>query len=154
PRLILRIAPAVARAAMDSGVASRPIADLETYRERLNRFVFRSGFVMKPMFASAKASPRRIVYAEGEDERILRAVQVIVEEKLARPILVGRPAVIETRLSRFGLSVRPGEDFTIINPDDDPRYREYVTTYVEAAGRRGVTPEAARTIVRTNATVI
>ncbi len=104
PRLILRIAPAVARAAMDSGVASRPIEDFEAYEDRLNRFVFRSGFVMKPMFSQAKADPKRVIYAEGEDERILRAAQVVVEEGLARPILVGRPSVIETRLKRYGLT--------------------------------------------------
>jgi malate dehydrogenase (oxaloacetate-decarboxylating)(NADP+) len=154
PRLILRIAPAVARAATDSGVATRPIADFATYAERLNRFVFRSGFIMKPVFAKAKTAPKRIVYAEGEDERILRATQVVVEEGLALPILVGRPAVIDARLARFGLSVRPGKDFTLINPEDDPRYREFVATYVDAAGRHGVTPDAARTAVRTNATVI
>ena len=154
PRLILRIAPAVARAAIDSGVATRPIGDFATYAERLNRFVFRSGFIMKPVFAKAKTAPKRIVYAEGEDERILRATQVVVEEGLALPILVGRPAVINTRLARYGLSIRPGKDFTLINPEDDPRYREFVTTYVEAAGRHGITPDAARTIVRTNATVI
>jgi len=154
PRLILRIAPAVAGAAMASGVATRPIGDLAVYREQLNRFVFRSGFIMKPVFAQAKAALKRVVYAEGEDERILRAVQVVVEEALARPILVGRPAVIEARLARFGLSVRPGRDFELVNPEDDPRYRAYVQTYVEAAGRHGITPDAARTIVRTNATVI
>jgi malate dehydrogenase (oxaloacetate-decarboxylating)(NADP+) len=154
PRLILRIAPAVARAAMASGVAAHPIADFATYEERLNRFVFRSGFIMKPVFAAAKAAPKRVIYAEGEDERVLRATQVIVEEKLARPVLVGRPSVVETRLERFGLSIRPGKDFELVNPDDDPRYRAYVQTYVEAAGRAGVTPDAARTIVRTNATVI
>jgi malate dehydrogenase (oxaloacetate-decarboxylating)(NADP+) len=154
PRLILRIAPAVARAAMDSGVATRPIADFATYAERLNRFVFRSGFIMKPVFAKAKTAPKRIVYAEGEDERILRATQVVVEEGLALPILVGRPAVIESRLERYGLSIRPGKDFTLINPEGDPRYREFVATYVDAAGRHGITPDAARTIVRTNATVI
>jgi malate dehydrogenase (oxaloacetate-decarboxylating)(NADP+) len=154
PRLILRIAPAVARAAMDSGVATRPIADFATYAERLNRFVFRSGFIMKPVFAKAKTAPKRIVYAEGEDERILQATQVVVEEGLALPILVGRPAVIEARLARYGLSIRPGKDFTLINPEDDPRYREFVATYVDVAGRHGVTPDAARTAVRTNATVI
>jgi len=154
PRLILRIAPAVARAAMDSGVATRPIADFATYAERLNRFVFRSGFIMKPVFAKAKTAPTRIVYAEGEDERILRATQVVVEEGLALPILVGRPAVIDARLARFGLSIRPGKDFALINPEDDPRYREFVATYVDVAGRHGITPDAARTIVRTNATVI
>jgi malate dehydrogenase (oxaloacetate-decarboxylating)(NADP+) len=154
PRLILRIAPAVARAAMDSGVATRPIADFATYAERLNRFVFRSGFIMKPVFARAKTAPKRIVYAEGEDERILRATQVVVEEALALPILVGRPAVIDARLARYGLSIRPGRDFALINPEDDPRYREFVATYVDVAGRHGITPDAARTIVRTNATVI
>ena len=154
PRLILRIAPAVARAAIESGVATRPISDFAAYQERLNRFVFRSGLIMKPVFAQAKESRKRVIYAEGEDERILRAVQVVVEEDLARPVLVGRPAVVESRLARFGLSVRPGRDFDIINPEDDPRFRDYVSTYIEAAGRSGVTPDAARTIVRTNATVI
>jgi malate dehydrogenase (oxaloacetate-decarboxylating)(NADP+) len=154
PRLILRIAPAVAKAAMASGVATRPIADFEQYLGRLNGFVFRSGFVMKPVFAQAKTAPKRVVYAEGEVECILRAVQVVVEEELARPILVGRPTVVEARLSRYGLSIRPGKEFELINPEDDPRYRDFVQTYVEAAGRRGVTPDAARTLVRTNATVI
>jgi malate dehydrogenase (oxaloacetate-decarboxylating)(NADP+) len=154
PRLILRIAPAVAKAAMTSGVATRPIADFEQYQARLNGFVFRSGFVMKPVFAQAKTAPKRVVYAEGEDERILRAVQVVAEEGLAKPILVGRPAIVETRLSRYGLSIRPGREFELINPEDDPRYRDYVQTYVETAGRRGITPDAARTLVRTNATVI
>jgi malate dehydrogenase (oxaloacetate-decarboxylating)(NADP+) len=154
PRLILRIAPAVARAAMAAGVATRPIADFDAYQERLNRFVFRSGFIMKPVFTQAHSDPKRVVYAEGEDERILRAAQVVIEERLAKPILVGRPAVVETRLARFGLSIRPERDFELINPEDDPRYRSYVQSYVEAAGRRGITPDAARTLVRTNATVI
>ena len=154
PRLILRIAPAVARAAMASGVATRPIADFETYAERLDRFVFRSGFVMKPVFATCKSTPMRVVYAEGEDERVLRAVQVVVEEGLARPILVGRPGVTEKRLERFGLSIRPERDFALINPESDPRYDDFVHTYMEAAGRAGITPDAARTLVRTNATVI
>jgi malate dehydrogenase (oxaloacetate-decarboxylating)(NADP+) len=154
PRLILRIAPAVARAAIESGVATRPITDFATYEERLNRFVFRSGFIMKPVFAQAKTALKRVIYAEGEDERILRATQIVVEEGLARPLLIGRPAIVETRLERFGLSIRPGRDFDLINPDDDPRYRVYVQALIEAAGRKGVTPEAARTLVRTNATVI
>ncbi|TCK31644.1 malate dehydrogenase (oxaloacetate-decarboxylating)(NADP+) [Ancylobacter aquaticus] len=154
PRLILRIAPAVAKAAMESGVAKQPIADFDAYQEQLDRFVFRSGLVMKPIFALAKQAPKRVIYAEGEDERILRAAQVVVEEGLARPILIGRPSVIETRLQRFGLSIRPGREFDLINPEDDPRYRDYVTTYVERAGRRGVTPELARTLVRTTPTVI
>jgi len=154
PRLILRIAPAVAKAACESGVATRPITDYATYEERLNRFVFRSGFIMKPIFTQAKAAPKRVIYAEGEDERILRATQVVVEEGLAYPLLIGRPAVVESRLERFGLSIRPGRDFELINPDDDPRYRTYVQAFVDAAGRKGVTPDAARTLVRTNATVI
>jgi malate dehydrogenase (oxaloacetate-decarboxylating)(NADP+) len=154
PRLILRIAPAVARAAIESGAATRPFGDFDAYHERLNRFVFRSGFIMKPVFARAKEAPKRVIYAEGEDERVLRATQVIVEEGLAQPLLIGRPSVVEARLERYGLAIRPGRDFTLINPDDDPRYREYVQAYVEAAGRRGITPHAARTIVRTNATVI
>jgi malate dehydrogenase (oxaloacetate-decarboxylating)(NADP+) len=154
PRLILRIAPALAEAAMKSGVATRPIADLERYRERLNEFVFRSGFIMKPLFTQAKTNPKRVVYAEGEDERVLRATQVVVEEGLAKPILIGRPAVIEARLKRFGLAIRPDRDFVLINPEVDHRYRQYVDLYIEAAGRRGVTPDAARTVMRTNATVI
>ena len=154
PRLILRIAPAVARAAMASGVATRPISDFDRYLEQLERFVFRSGFVMKPVFAQAKTAPMRVVYAEGEDERVLRATQAMVEEALVRPILVGRPAVIEQRLQQFGLSVRPSRDFALINPADDPRSQSFVETYVEAAGRKGITPDAARTLARTNSTVI
>ncbi len=154
PRLILRVAPAVARAAMESGVAKRPIADFDAYQEQLDRFVFRSGLVMKPIFTLARQAPKRVIYAEGEDERILRAAQVVVEEGIARPILIGRPSVVETRLERFGLSIRPGREFDLINPEDDPRYRDYVQTYVERAGRRGVTPELARTLVRTTPTVI
>ncbi|MGL4636513.1 MAG: NADP-dependent malic enzyme [Beijerinckiaceae bacterium] len=154
PRLILRIAPAVARAAMETGVAKKPIADFDAYDEQLSRFVFRSGFIMKPLIQAAKANPKRVIYAEGEDERVLRAVQSVVEDGIAVPILIGRPSVIETRLERFGLSIRPGKDFELVNPEDDPRYRDYVTTYQEVAGRKGITPGAARTLVRTNSTVI
>ncbi|SFU31246.1 malate dehydrogenase (oxaloacetate-decarboxylating)(NADP+) [Methylobacterium sp. 174MFSha1.1] len=154
PRLILRIAPAVAQAAMDTGVAKRPLPDVQAYAESLDRFVHRSGFIMKPVFTAAKEDPRRVVYAEGEDERVLRAVQAIVEEGLAKPILIGRPNVIETRLKRFGLAIQPGRDFELINPDDDPRYRTYVQTYIDLAGRRGITPDGARTLVRTNNAVI
>lgn len=154
PRLILRIAPAVAKAAMETGVATRPIADLEAYADRLDEFVFRSGFIMRPLFQQAKQDKKRVIYAEGEDERVLRAAQAVVEEGIARPILVARPSVLETRLQRFGLSIRPGVDFDVINPEDDPRYRDFVRSYVEIAGRRGVTPDAARTLVRTSATVI
>jgi malate dehydrogenase (oxaloacetate-decarboxylating)(NADP+) len=154
PRLILRVAPAVAKAAMESGVATRPITNFDEYAAQLMRFAFRSGLVMKPMFAKAKTQPVRVIYAEGEDERVLRATQVVLEENLARPILVGRPSVVEARIKRFGLSIRAGKDFDLINPEDDPRYRSYVQSYVEVAGRRGVTPDAARTVVRTNNTVI
>ncbi|MBI5262838.1 MAG: NADP-dependent malic enzyme [Bradyrhizobium sp.] len=154
PRLILRIAPAVAKAAMDSGVATRPIGNFDEYTALLTRFAFRSGLVMKPMFAKAKTQPVRVIYAEGEDERVLRATQVVLEEKLARPILVGRPSVVETRIKRFGLAIKAGRDFDLINPEDDPRYRSYVQSYIDVAGRRGVTPDAARTVVRTNNTVI
>ncbi|ANL34542.1 NADP-dependent malic enzyme [Rhizobium phaseoli] len=155
PRLILRIAPAVAKAAEQSGVARRPIQDFDSYFDQLNRFVFRSGFVMKPIFTAAKAAERkRVIFSEGEDERVLRAAQVLLEEGLAKPILIGRPQVIETRLKRYGLRIRPLQDFEVINPEDDPRFREYVDLYFSLVGRRGVIPEAARTIVRTNTTVI
>jgi malate dehydrogenase (oxaloacetate-decarboxylating)(NADP+) len=154
PRLILRIAPAVAQAAMGSGVAKKPISDFKAYDDTLNRFVFRSGFVMKPLIQAAKADPKRVIYAEGEDERVMRAVQSVVEEGIAHPILIGRPQVIEARLERFGLSIRPGKDFELVNPEEDPRYRDYVATYVEVAGRKGITPGAARTLVRTNSTAI
>jgi malate dehydrogenase (oxaloacetate-decarboxylating)(NADP+) len=155
PRLILRIAPAVARAAMESGVATRPIADMDAYVDQLNRFVFRSGLLMKPVFSMAKAAKvKRVIYADGEDERVLRAAQVVLEEGLAQPIIVGRPHVVETRLKRYGLKIRPGKDFEIVNPEDDPRYRGYVEHLIELGGRRGVNQEAARTMVRTNTTVI
>ena len=153
-RLILRIAPAVAKAAMDSGIARRPIADFEAYHEKLNRFVFRSGLVMEPVIARAGSNPKRIVFADGEDERVLRATQVLLEENLIRPILIGRPAVIEHRIERFGLSLEPGRDFELINPESDPRYRDYVDLYHSLVGRRGITPDTARTHVRTRTSVI
>jgi malate dehydrogenase (oxaloacetate-decarboxylating)(NADP+) len=153
-RLILRIAPAVAKAAMETGVAKRPIADFEAYRDSLNRFVFRSGLVMKPIIDRARGQDKRLAFADGEDERVLRATQVLLEEQIARPILIGRPAVIESRIERFGLKLRPGQDFEVINPEDDPRYRDYVTLFHSLVGRDGVTPETARTIVRTNTTII
>lgn len=153
-RLILRIAPAVARAAMKSGVAQRPIEDFDAYMDKLNRFVFRSGLVMKPIIQQAKLDRKRVIYADGEDERVLRAAQVVLEEELATPILIGRPSVLAKRCERFGLKIRPGADFEYINPEDDPRYRDYVDTLFALVGRRGVTPEAARTVVRTNTTVI
>ncbi|PYE89974.1 NADP-dependent malic enzyme [Phyllobacterium leguminum] len=154
-RLILRIAPAVARAAMETGVAMRPIEDMEAYLDRLNRFVFRSGLVMKPVFTAARsAEKKRVIYADGEDERVLRAAQVVLEEGIAIPTLIGRPQVVETRLKRYGLKIRAGEDFELINPEDDRRYRDYVDLYLKFAGRHGVTPDTARTIVRTNSTAI
>ncbi len=153
-RLILKIAPAVAKAAMDSGVARRPITDFDAYKDSLNRFVFRSGLVMKPIIEQAQGKGKRIAFADGEDERVLRATQVILEEGIARPILIGRPAVIESRIERFGLTLKPGVDFEIINPEDDPRYRDYVSLFHSLVGRSGVTPDTARTIVRTNTTVI
>jgi malate dehydrogenase (oxaloacetate-decarboxylating)(NADP+) len=153
-RLILRIAPAVARAAMESGVAQRPIADFDAYNDSLTRFVFRSGLVMKPIIDRARGQGKRIAFADGEDERVLRATQVLIEDGIARPILIGRPAVIESRIQRFGLSLNPGRDFEIINPEDDPRYRDYVALFHSLVGRSGVTPETARTIVRTNTTTI
>ncbi len=153
-RLILRIAPAVARAAMESGVAARPIDDFDAYDDRLTGFVLRSGLIMKPVIAAAKAEPKRVIYAEGEDERVLRAAQMVMEEGTATPILIGRPQVVEVRARRYGLKIRPDRDFEIVNPEDDPRYRDYVDDYFALVGRKGVTPEAARTAVRTNTTVI
>jgi malate dehydrogenase (oxaloacetate-decarboxylating)(NADP+) len=154
PRLIARVAPAVAQAAMESGVATRPIADLEAYRQSLTQFVYQSGIIMKPLFSAAKAAPRRIVYAEGEDERVLRAAQVVVDEGLARPILIGRPQVVEQRLERLGLRVRPGREFELINPESDPRYRDYWSSYHQLAARKGVTPEYARMEMRRSPTLI
>ncbi|MHA6730665.1 NADP-dependent malic enzyme [Devosia sp. A369] len=153
-RLILRIAPAVAKAAMESGVAKRPIADFAAYRDQLNRFVFRSGLVMKPMIERAQGQNKRIAFADGEDERVLRATQVMLEDGIGRAILIGRPSVIEQRIARFGLTLKAGRDFDIVNPEDDPRYRDYVADFLELVGRQGVTPDTARTIVRTNTTVI
>jgi malate dehydrogenase (oxaloacetate-decarboxylating)(NADP+) len=154
PRLIARIAPAVAQAAMDSGVATRPIADIEAYRQSLTQFVYHSGLIMKPLFTAAKAAPRRIVYAEGEDERVLRAAQIVVDEGLARPTLIGRPQVIEQRLERLGLRVRPGKEFDLVNPEFDPRYRDYWTTYHRLTERKGVSPEYARIEMRRRQTLI
>lgn len=154
PRLALLLAPAVAQAAMDSGVATRPIEDMEAYRERLSQFVYRSGMVMKPVFDRARAELKRVVYAEGEEETVLRAVQTVVDDRLAYPILVGRPSVIEMRIEKLGLRIRPGVDFELTNVDDDPRYNEYWQHFHSLTERRGVTPAAAKQIVRSRATVI
>ncbi len=154
PRLLVHLAPAVARAAMDSGVAQRPIEDLEAYRERLNQYVFRTGLLMKPVFDAARKDPRRVVFAEGEEETVLRAVQTIVDDGLARPVLIGRPKVVDMRIERAGLRIRPGEDFELVNPEDDPRFKEYWQTFHEITQRRGVTPDSAKAIVRTRTAVI
>ncbi|MGO4379157.1 NADP-dependent malic enzyme [Pseudoduganella sp. RAF19] len=151
PRLLIKIAPAVAKAAFDSGVATRPIEDLEAYADSLQQFVYRSGTFMKPLFSVAKKAHtdlKRIVYAEGEEERVLRAVQVVVDEKLARPILVGRPAVLEARIQKFGLRLKPGVDYAVINPDYDERYRQYWQAYYELTARKGVTQEYAKLEMR------
>jgi malate dehydrogenase (oxaloacetate-decarboxylating)(NADP+) len=154
PRLIVKIAPAVAQAAMVSGVAIHPIADFAAYRDRLNEFVYHSGLVMKPVFTRAKQDPQRVVYAEGEEERVLRAVQVVADEGLAKPILIGRPEVIEQRIERLGLRIRAGKEFELINPDSDPRYREYWTLYHHLTERKGVSAEYAKSEVRRRATLI
>ncbi|HSF21021.1 MAG TPA: NADP-dependent malic enzyme, partial [Burkholderiales bacterium] len=154
PRLIGKIAPAVARAAMASGVASRPIADFEAYHERLNQFVYQSGLIMKPVFEAAKSSPRRVVYTEGEDERVLRAAQVVVDEGMARLTLVGRREVVRTRLERLGLRLKMDEDFDLVDPNSDPRYRDYSMAYHKLAQRKGVTPQIARLEMRRRTTLI
>lgn len=154
PRLISEIAPAVAKAAMDTGVATRPIEDFDKYREKLAGFVFRSGMLMKPIFERARQDPRRIIFAEGEDERVLRAVQALVDDRLARPHLVGRPDVITKRIERLGLRIQPDVHFGITNPENDPRYEEYWTLYHELMERKGVTMDEAKTIIRTNTTAI
>ena len=159
PRLITRIAPAVAQAAMASGVATRPIGDIQAYRDQLQQFVYHSGTFMKPIFAIAKnahagGGKSRIVFAEGEEERVLRAVQVVIDENLARPILIGRPAVLAKRLERFGLRMRPEVDFDLINPEFDKRYRDYWETYHRLAARRGVTQQYAKIEMRRRLTLI
>ncbi|MFN7709581.1 MAG: NADP-dependent malic enzyme [Holosporales bacterium] len=154
PRLMIEIAPAVAHAAMESGVATRPIEDLEHYRMHLMQQVFRSGFAMRPVLASAKKDPKRVVYSEGEDERVMRAVQVVVDEGVARPILIGRPNVVEMRIQKLGLRLQSGRDYDLVDPQNDPRYTDYWHTYHALMERKGVTPDFAKTIVRTNTTVI
>jgi len=154
PRLITKIAPAVAQAAMDSGVAARPIADMAAYYEQLSNFIYHSGLLMKPVFDVAKKNPKRLVYAEGEDERVLHAVQVVVDEGLAQPILVGRPAVIEQRIHSLGLRIHAGEHFEVVNPESDPRYRTYWMEYHRLMQRNGVTQEYAKREMRRNNTLI
>ncbi|MGF6481067.1 NADP-dependent malic enzyme [Paraburkholderia sp. JPY419] len=154
PRLIIKIAPAVAQAAMDSGVATRPIQDMDAYREQLGATVYRSGMVMRPVFAAAKAAPARIVFAEGEDERVLRAAQFVLLEKIAKPILVGRPSVIEMRLKKMGSKLKCGEDVEIVDPEDDPRYHKSWQAYHEIGAREGVTPDVAKAAMRKFNTLI
>lgn len=153
-RLILRIAPAVARAAEESGVAARPIKDIEAYRQSLTRFVSHTGMFMRPVFQAARNMPQRIVYAEGEDERVLRAVQIALDEDLVRPILIGRPSVIQVRIERAGLRLQAGRDFELVNPEDDARFRRYWEAYHEIRARDGVTPEMAKSTLRRSNTVI
>ncbi|MCF8168695.1 MAG: NADP-dependent malic enzyme, partial [Rhodoferax sp.] len=156
-RLILRIAPAVAKAAEESGVATRPIKDMEAYHQQLSRFVYQTGMFMRPVFIAAKAvkpEAKRVAYAEGEDERVLRAAQVAVDDGLAHPILIGRPAVIEARLAKAGLRIQIGRDVECCNPEDDPRFRQYWELYHKLMGRKGVTQEAAKAAVRRSNTTI
>jgi len=154
PRLITRIAPAVAQAAMDSGVAARPIADMDAYREQLQGFLYQSSMLMKPVFEAARRAPKRLVYAEGEDVRVLHAVQTVVDEGIAYPILVGRPAVIEQRIARLGLRIRAGVDFELVNTESDPRFRDFYTEYHRLMQRRGVTLDSAKREMRRRNTLI
>ena len=154
PRLIVKIAPAVAQAAMDSGVATRPLRDFNAYREQLATFVYHSGYIMKPVFAAAKHAPRRVLYCEGEDERVLRAIQAVVDEGLAQPVVIGRPSVIDMRLQKLGLRIQPGRDFELVNPESDERYRDIVAEYRRLMGRNGVSPEIAKVEVRRDTTLI
>jgi malate dehydrogenase (oxaloacetate-decarboxylating)(NADP+) len=154
PRLIVKIAPAVAEAAVASGVATRPISDWDAYRSQLNNFVWHSGLVMKPVFAAARKSPKRIIFAEGESEKVLRAAQTVVDEGIAAPILIGRPEVLLGNIKRFGLRLTPERDFELVNPDSDPRFKELWTDYHRIMERRGVSVEYAKKEVRRRTTLI
>lgn len=154
PRLVVELAPAVAKAAMDSGIATQPIMDLAAYREKLSQFVFRTGLLMKPIFDSARSDLKRVVFAEGEEETVLRAVQTIVDEGLARPILIGRPAVIDRRIDKMGLRIKTGTDFELTNLDNDPRFNDYWQRYHQRMQRHGVSPASAKAVVRSRATVV
>ncbi len=154
PRLIVKIAPAVAEAAMASGVARRPIEDLEAYRQKLMSLVYHTGQLMRPLFMQAKSAPKRVIYADGEDERVLRAAQTVVDEKFAHPILVGRPSVIEMRLKKYGLRLEVGRDVEIVNPEDDERFNETWSAYYKLKGRDGVTPDIAKAMVRKHNSLI
>ena len=154
PRLLVMLAPAVAQAAMDSGIAMRPIEDMEVYLEKLGQFIYRTGLIMKPVYERARADRKRVVYSEGEEETVLRAVQTVIDDKLAYPILIGRPEVINARIERLGLRMRAGVDFELTNIDDDPRYNEYWQQYHALTQRRGVSPAAAKNLLRSRPTLI
>ncbi len=154
PRLIVDLPIAVAKAAMDSGVATRPITDFEAYKHKLQRFYIRSQLIMRPVYIRAKENPKRVVYAEGENENVLQAVQTSLDESIARPIVIGRRKVVDMRIERLGLRMKAGKDFELIDPEDDPRYRDYWETYHGIMERRGITPEVAKTILRSRTTVI
>jgi malate dehydrogenase (oxaloacetate-decarboxylating)(NADP+) len=154
PRLIIEIAPAVAKAAMDSGVATRPIEDFDAYRQKLSQFVWKTGFVMRPVFDQARADPRRVTYTDGEEERVLQAVQAALDEGLAKPILIGRRAVVQSRIERLGLRIRLDVDVELVDPERDDRFNEYWTDYYKLMARNGVSPDYARRVVRTRTTVI
>ncbi len=154
PRLMGVVASAVAGAAIETGVATRPVDDMQAYKAALDGSVFKSAMIMRPVFEAARTVTRQIVFAEGEDERVLRASQAIMEETTDTPILIGRPEVIAARCERAGLKIRPGVDFSIVNPQDDPRYRDYWGTYHDLMARRGVTPDLAKAVMRTNSTAI
>jgi malate dehydrogenase (oxaloacetate-decarboxylating)(NADP+) len=154
PRLLTELAPAVARAAMESGIATRPIADFKAYEEKLGQFIYRTGLLMKPVYELARKDKKRVVYAEGEEETVLRAVQTVVDEGLAKPILIGRPDVIDARIARLGLRMRAGVDFQLTNIHDDPRFNEYWQQYHALTARRGVTPAAAKNLLRSRTTLI
>jgi malate dehydrogenase (oxaloacetate-decarboxylating)(NADP+) len=154
PRLLVMLAPAVARAAMDSGMATRPILDMRAYEEKLGQFIYRTGLLMKPVYDRARSDLKRVVYAEGEEETVLRAVQTVIDEGLARPILIGRPDVIAKRIERLGLRMQPGVDFELTNVDSDPRFDEYWQQYHALTERRGVTPAAAKNLLRSRTTLI
>ena len=154
PRLVAVVSSAVAKAAMETGVAARQIEDMAIYKQKLNQTVFKSALLMKPVFEAARVASRRIVFAEGEDERVLRAAQAILEETTETPILIGRPEVIDARCERLGLDIRPGSDFQIVNPENDPRYYDYWNSYHRLLQRQGVTPDIAKAVMRTNTTAI
>ncbi len=154
PRLLVMLAPAVAQAAMDSGVAMRPIADMDAYREKLGQFIYRTSLLMKPVYERARADLKRVVYAEGEEEVVLRAVQTVIDERMAYPVLIGRPDVIQARIERLGLRLREGVDFELTNINDDPRFNDYWQQYHALTERRGGSPAAAKNLLRSRPTLI